>query len=60
MNLEKLNLVALNAKEQKEIEGGFVPILAILVAPATVAAAVSTVAGVIGLGGYNGYQDTKK
>ncbi|WP_396173514.1 class IIb bacteriocin, lactobin A/cerein 7B family [Flavobacterium sp.] len=58
--MENLNLVELNNKELKEIEGGFLPFLALIVAPATVLLAVATVAGVVGLGAYNGYHDTKK
>lgn len=60
MKLDNLNIVNLSEVEQKEITGGFLPILAIFIAPATVAAAVATVAGVVGLGAYNGYYDTKK
>ena len=58
--MENLNLVELNNKELKEIEGGLLPLLALIVAPATVVAAVGTVAGIVGLGAYNGYHDTKK
>ncbi|WP_396191958.1 class IIb bacteriocin, lactobin A/cerein 7B family [Flavobacterium sp.] len=60
MKVNELNLVELNLKEKKEIEGGLLPFLAVLVAPATVALAVSTVAGIVGLGAYNGYHENKK
>ncbi|MRX69593.1 hypothetical protein SAMN06265349_102192 [Flavobacterium resistens] len=29
MNLEELNLVELNSQEQQEVEGGFLPLLAV-------------------------------
>jgi VIT1/CCC1 family predicted Fe2+/Mn2+ transporter len=59
MNLENLGLVELNAQEVKETEGGILPLLALLIAPATVALAASAVvvlaAGVAGSfqAGYN-------
>lgn len=60
MELENLNVVELDKKEVVKIEGGILPFLAVLVAPATVAAAVATVAGVVGLGAYNGYHENRK
>jgi hypothetical protein len=59
MNLENLGLVELNAQEVQETEGGILPLLALFVAPATVAlaasAAVVLAAGVAGSfqAGYN-------
>ena len=50
MNLEKLNLVELDAQEVKETDGGFIPL------PWLVAGAV--IVGVAALGFYNGYSST--
>ena len=59
MNLENLGLVELNAQEVQEIDGGILPFLALLIAPATVALAAAAVvvlaAGIAGSfqAGYN-------
>jgi lactobin A/cerein 7B family class IIb bacteriocin len=45
MNLENLGLVELNAQEVQEVDGGFLPFLCLLVAPAT--AALAAAAGVV-------------
>jgi lactobin A/cerein 7B family class IIb bacteriocin len=59
MNLENFGLVELNAQEVQEIDGGILPFLALLIAPATVALAAAAVvvlaAGIAGSfqAGYN-------
>lgn len=50
MNLEKLNLVELDAQEVKETEGGFLPLVIL-----AVTMVVHPVTAATALGVYNGY-----
>ena len=68
MNLEKLNLVELNAQEVKETEGGIFPVAiaawwagaSLLAKCGVVATGAAVVGGGYALGHYNGYYGTKK
>jgi lactobin A/cerein 7B family class IIb bacteriocin len=58
MNLEKLNLVELNAQEVKDVDGGLIPIL-IPFAVAYWAGGLSIAASAITVAAYLGYKNNK-
>jgi hypothetical protein len=66
MNLEKLNLVELNAQEVKQVEGGVLPLVAwwagatLLAKCGVIAGGVSVVACGAAVGYYNGRNSTIK
>jgi lactobin A/cerein 7B family class IIb bacteriocin len=68
MNLEKFNLVELDAQEIRETEGGLIPVAVVawwagaslLAKCGVVAAGVTCAAGGYALGHYTGYFNVKK